>query len=87
MYTVFRGNWSVVLEHIRPLAYRHDTVNIIFTTKNKLRGFGPRGNYADRAPLVGEVVRIEGVCCMVGATDSHGRYFFFQVAPQLSSRG
>jgi hypothetical protein len=52
----------------------------------------------ERPPLVGEVVPTFGDrgCRVVSATDFHGRYldfldrsryFFFQVAPQLSSRG
>jgi hypothetical protein len=51
-----------------------------------------------RPPLVGEVVPTfaDRGCCMVSATDPPGRilgfldwsrYYFFRVAPQLSSRG
>jgi hypothetical protein len=51
-----------------------------------------------RPPLVGEVVPTfaDRGCCVVSATDPAGRslgfldrsrYYFFQVAPQLSSRG
>jgi hypothetical protein len=49
----------------------------------------------ERPPLVGEVVRIEGVAwsaqrippvVSLGLLD-RSRYYFFQVAPQLSSRG
>jgi hypothetical protein len=44
--------------------------------KRKLRGFGPRANYAARGPpFVGEVVPTfsERGCRVVIATDSHGR--------------
>jgi hypothetical protein len=52
----------------------------------------------ERPPLVGEVVRTfaDRGCCVVSATDppvvslgflDRNRYYFFQVAPQLSSRG
>jgi hypothetical protein len=52
----------------------------------------------ERPPLVGEVnAKLEDKgCCVVSATDPYGRilyfldpsrYFFFQVAPQLYSRG
>jgi hypothetical protein len=52
----------------------------------------------ERPPLVGEVVPTlaDRGCCVVSATDPPGgmlgfldrsRYYFFQVAPQLSSRG
>jgi hypothetical protein len=52
----------------------------------------------ERPPLVGEVVPTfaDGVCCVVSATDhpvvgldflDWSRYYFFQVDPQLSSRG
>jgi hypothetical protein len=68
--------------------------------QTKLRGLSPRANYTDRetAPLVGEVsadFRIE-VCSVVGAVDTLLPYFrfskqeplhFYQVAPQLYSRG
>jgi hypothetical protein len=42
----------------------------------KLRGLSPQANYTDRATAaVGEVVpTFAGIgCCMVSATDSHGR--------------
>jgi hypothetical protein len=59
-----------------------------------------RANYTDRAAAACrrsqcQVLRIE-VCSVVSATDPHSRilglldrirYFFFQVAPQLYSRG
>jgi hypothetical protein len=65
----------------------------------KLRGFGPLANYAYRGPpLVGEVVPTfaDRGCRVVSATDppvvslgflDRSHYYFFQVAPQLSSRG
>jgi hypothetical protein len=67
--------------------------------KKKIRSFGPLANYADRAtPLVGEVAPTfaDRGCREVGATDppvvslgflDRSRYYFFQVAPQLSSQG
>jgi hypothetical protein len=71
-----------------------------FVLKKKiLRGFGPLANYADRAtPLLGEVVPTfaDRGCCVVSATNppdrilgflDRSRYYFFQVAPQLYSRG
>jgi hypothetical protein len=45
-------------------------------TTNKLRGLIPEANYTDRATAaVGEVVPTFAgrVCCVVSATDSHGR--------------
>jgi hypothetical protein len=45
-------------------------------TKNKLRGLSPQANYTDRATAaVGEVVPTfaDRGCCVVSATDSHGR--------------
>jgi hypothetical protein len=68
--------------------------------KAKLRGFSPRVNYTDgaitalSAKLVPTFAHRE--CRVVSATDPHGRilgsldrtsYYFFQVAPQLYSRG
>jgi hypothetical protein len=62
----------------------------------KLRGLSPRGNYADRAIDAVSAKSVVTVCCVVSATDPYGsnfdfldrsRYFFFQVAPQLYSRG
>jgi hypothetical protein len=70
------------------------------TTKNsKLRGLSPRANYTDRATAIVGEVSVEFAdrgCRVVSATDPHGRilgflkrsrYYFFQVAPQLYSRG
>jgi hypothetical protein len=69
------------------------------TKKRTLRGFGPLANYAERATAaVGEVVLTfaDRGCCVVSATDPPGRslgfldrsrYYFFQVALQLSSQG
>jgi hypothetical protein len=65
-----------------------------------LRGLSPRANYTDRATAIYQrsscqFLRIEG-CHMVSVADPHGhipgfldrsRFFFFQVAPQLYSRG
>jgi hypothetical protein len=65
--------------------------------KTKLRGLSPRANYTDRrlsAKLVPTFADKE--CHVVSVTDPCGRilgfldrsrYFFFQVAPQLYSRG
>jgi hypothetical protein len=69
-------------------------------TSNKLRDLSPRTNLPTKqAPLVGEVnanfLQIEG-CRVVSAANPYGRilgfldqsrYYFFQVAPQLYSRG
>jgi hypothetical protein len=67
--------------------------------KKKLRGFGPLANYADQATAAcwrscanfcGEVVAwsVQWIPPVVtlGFLD-RSRYYFFQVAPQLSSRG
>jgi hypothetical protein len=65
---------------------------------NKLCGLSSRANYTDRSSLVGELVPTVGDrgCHVVSVTDSYGhilyfldwsRYFSFQVAPQLYSRG
>jgi hypothetical protein len=67
---------------------------IAVITKTKLRGLSPWANYTDRAKLVPTFAN-RG-CHMVSVTDPSGRilgfldqsrYFFFQVAPQLYSRG
>jgi hypothetical protein len=66
--------------------------------RTKLRGFGPRAKYTDRATAAcwrssANFLRIEGVAWSaqriptvvnVGFLD-RSRYFSFQVAPQLSS--
>jgi hypothetical protein len=61
---------------------------------NKLRGLSPQANYIDRANLVPTLA--DRGCRVVSATDPHGcilgfldrsRYYFFQVAPELYSRG
>jgi hypothetical protein len=65
--------------------------------KNKLRGLSPQANYTDRATAAcrRSYCQLRG-CCVVKARDPHGRilgfldrsrYYFFQVAPQLYSRG
>jgi hypothetical protein len=68
-------------------------------TNNKPRGLCPRANYTDqRPPLVGEVSAkfADRGCHVVSVTGPYGRildsldrsrYFLFQVAPQLYSRG
>jgi hypothetical protein len=74
-------------------------VPIIHLLVKKLRGFGPLANYADRPSdrrLLAkqcQLLRIEGVAwsaqrippvVSLGFID-RSRYYFFQVAPQLSS--
>jgi hypothetical protein len=68
--------------------------------KTKLRGRSPQANYTDRATAACrrsqcQPLPVEGVACSVqriptainlGFLD-RSRYFFNQVAPQLSSRG
>jgi hypothetical protein len=68
--------------------------------KNKLRGHSPQANYTDRATAACyrsycQLFADRG-CRVVSVTDPHGRiigfldrsrYYFFQVAPQLYSRG
>jgi hypothetical protein len=68
--------------------------------QNKLRGLSPQANYTDRAtggmsPKLVPTFADKG-CRVVSVTDPHGRilgfldrsrYYFFQVAPQLYSRG
>jgi hypothetical protein len=75
-------------------------VQTLVVIKTKLRGLSPRANYADRATAAChriwcQLLRIEGFHVVI-ATDPYGRilgfldrsrYFFFQVAPQLYSRG
>jgi hypothetical protein len=60
----------------------------------KLSGVSPRANYTDQAKLVPTFA--DRGCHVVSVTDAHGRilglldrshYLFFQVAPQLYSRG
>jgi hypothetical protein len=63
--------------------------------KKKLRGFGPLANYADGATAASWRTFADRGCCVVSATDlppiislgllDRSRYYFFQVAPQLSS--
>jgi hypothetical protein len=67
--------------------------------KAKLRGLSTRANYTDRATasVRRSYAKFADKACRVGSeTDHHGhilafldrsRYFFFQVAPQLYSRG
>jgi hypothetical protein len=72
----------------------------IIITKNKLRGLSPRANYTDQstAACCAKLVptSMDRGCHVVSVTDLYGsilgfldrnRYFFFQVAPQLYSRG
>jgi hypothetical protein len=67
---------------------------------NKLRGLSPQANYTDQAIAACrrsyEPTFADRGCRVVSATDPHGRilgfldrsrYYFFQVAPQLYSRG
>jgi hypothetical protein len=81
-----------------PLALRQ--LALCEELKRKLRGFGPRANYADRATAASwrssaDFLRIEGVAWSAQRIPTvvnfdfldRSRYFFFQVAPQLSSRG
>jgi hypothetical protein len=76
-------------------------LNLIFVLyKKKLRGFGPLANYGDRATAAcwrssANFLRIEGVAWSAQRIPplvsldflDRSRYFFLQVAPQLSSRG
>jgi hypothetical protein len=66
--------------------------------KNSVALVGERTMPTERPPLVGEVVSTfaDRECCVVSATDppvvslgfpDRSRYYFFQVTPQLSSRG
>jgi hypothetical protein len=68
--------------------------------KKKNRGFGPLSNHADRATSAcwrssANFLQIEGVAWSVQRIHpvvslsflDRSRYYFFQVAPQLSSRG
>jgi hypothetical protein len=69
------------------------------TLIKKFRGLSPQANYTDQAkPFVFEVSAnvCDRGCHIVSVTDSYGRilgfpdrsrYFFFQEAPQLYSRG
>jgi hypothetical protein len=75
-------------------------LRFVVKTETKLRGFGPIANYADRATAArwrssANFLRIEGVAWSeqriptvvnLGFLD-RSRYYFFQVSPQLSSRG
>jgi hypothetical protein len=69
-------------------------------TKTKLHGLCPRANYIDRATAVCRrsdcQLFADGGCHVVSVTYPYGRilgfldrsrYFFYQVAPQLYSRG
>jgi hypothetical protein len=64
----------------------------IYLFKNKLRGRSSQANYTDRATAA---LRVEGVAWSVQRIPTavnlgflnRSRYFFIQVAPQLSSRG
>jgi hypothetical protein len=62
----------------------------------KTRGLIPQTNYTDRATTACRRSFADRECRVVSATDPHGRilgfldrsrYYFFQVAPQLYSRG
>jgi hypothetical protein len=66
--------------------------------KNSVALIRKRTMPTERPPFVGEVVPTfaDRGCCVVSATEPPGRsldfpdrarYYFFQVAPQLSSRG
>jgi hypothetical protein len=73
-----------------------DTMPTAQKTTKKLRGLSPRANYTDRAtaacrPIFADrgchVVSVTGpYACILGFLD-RSRNFFFQVAPQLYSRG
>jgi hypothetical protein len=67
-------------------------------TKTKLRGLSPRANYTERPPLVGEAIaNFCGYRVTRGERDGTLRPYsrfsrqepllFYQVAPQLYSRG
>jgi CBS-domain-containing membrane protein len=65
--------------------------------KTKPRGLSPRANYTDRATAAKLVPTFaDRGCHVVSVTDPYGRilgfldrsrYFLFQIAPQLYSRG
>jgi hypothetical protein len=74
---------------------------MISISQTKLRGLGPRANYADRATAPyrlgwcqrlliggggGQVVGATDRCCRDLGFLDRSRYFFFQVAPQLCSQ-
>jgi hypothetical protein len=80
-----------------PLKHKPETKLLEVTLKKKeLCGLSPQANYTDweRLPIFGEVsanfLRFEGVAWsaqrILGFLD-RSRYFFFQAAPQLYSRG
>jgi hypothetical protein len=87
---------------LRPLGRPASTVATLtaLSRLQKLRGLSPRVNYTDRAAAAFRwskcQLSADKECCVVSATDTYGRilgfldrsrYFFFQVAPQLYSRG
>jgi hypothetical protein len=79
--------------------YIKNYILYLMNNKKNLRGFGPLATVpTERPPLVGELVSTfaDRECYVVSATDppvvslgflDRSRYYFFQVAPQLSSRG
>jgi hypothetical protein len=86
----------------RMVCYRcscmHTKIDIPYNKKKKkLRGLSPRTNYTNLATLSATLVPIlRRGCHVVSVTDPCGRilgfldrsrYFFFQVSPQLYSRG
>jgi hypothetical protein len=85
-----------ILGHLN-IAHTDRCICLIY--RKKLRGFGPLANYADRATAAcwRSSANFADRGCRVGsATDPpvvslgflyRSRYYFFQVAPQLSSRG
>jgi hypothetical protein len=78
-----------------------NTIVTATIAKTELRGLSPRASYTDRETAACrrskcQPLRMDWGCLVVSATDPHGsifgfldrsRYFFFQVAPQLYSRG
>jgi hypothetical protein len=60
-------------------SYNPEDHTLLYKLKLKLRGFGPRANYADRATAAcwQSSANFCGWCCVVSATDSHGRYSRF----------
>jgi hypothetical protein len=83
---------------VKEWEWRREESNDNRTTKKSLALVRERTMPTERPPLLGEVVPTfaDRGCCVVSATDPPGhipsfldwsRCYFFQVAPQLYSRG
>jgi hypothetical protein len=97
-----QNEWGSVMHgthhfHLTGLHTEDATGEKTKTKKTKLRDLSPRANYTDRR-LPSKLVptSADRRCRVVSATDPHGhilgfldrgRYYLFQVAPQLYSRG